>query len=280
MSFLGVTEFTDLQSRKSVISHYKEENMKNASYELSLGEEVYLTDSKTGKVEILKSDNRQVDINPGQFALLLTKEKVHIPNDKIGFISIKAGEKLKGLVNVSGFHVDPGFNDHLLFSVYNAGASTIVLYFDEPYFPLWLAEITSELNAKDAYSDDNEHFGKLHHIPAKYVEVLKSGTLASPSVLDKRIDAIVEKQERIDWLAKTSITLLAAILLKLLFEPLVSRLVDSDPIDSVAIRNQIRSEIRTQMSDSIIDARVKKILGRRNGLENTMNYDTAAKRAK
>src|SRR4051812_29021908 len=102
MSFLGVRELNELQRNNLVIQPFIESRVKNGAYELSLGSEAFLTDSKVGKVEIINNtDNRQIDINPGQFALFLTAEKVHIPKNKIAFISIKAGEKLKGLVNVS-----------------------------------------------------------------------------------------------------------------------------------------------------------------------------------
>lgn len=174
MSFLGVKGINELQKAKKIISPFQENRIKNGSYELSLGSEVFLTDSKNGKVEIIDAvKNRQIDINPGQFALLLTAEKVSIPKDKIAFISIKAGEKLKGLVNVSGFHVDPGFSDNLIFSVYNAGPSIIVLNCGEPYFPIWFAELKTELEDDEAYGEENEHFGKLNHVPSKYIEFLK-----------------------------------------------------------------------------------------------------------
>ena len=157
MAFLGVKEVEKLQETNKVIFPFDKSRIKNGAYELSLGKEVYLTDSKTGKVEILdKINNRGIDLNPGQFALLLTEEKVNIPKSKIGFISIKAGEKLKGLINISGFHVDPGFNDHLLFSVYNAGPSTITLNCGEPYFPLWFSEMKTELSDNEAYNDNNK----------------------------------------------------------------------------------------------------------------------------
>ena len=45
--------------------------------ELSLGDEVFRTDSSEKKKEFLKQEREQVVINPGQFALLLTKESVH-----------------------------------------------------------------------------------------------------------------------------------------------------------------------------------------------------------
>ena len=43
-------------------------------------------------------------------AMLITEEQVNVPLDAMAFISMKAGKKLGGLINISGFHVDPGFN--------------------------------------------------------------------------------------------------------------------------------------------------------------------------
>ena len=69
----------------------------------------------------------QLVIPPGQFGLLITEEVVQVPMDAIAFISIKAGIKFRGLVNVSGFHADPGFSGKLKFAVYNAGSQRLVL---------------------------------------------------------------------------------------------------------------------------------------------------------
>lgn len=80
-------------------------------------------------------------IPPGQFAFLLTEEKITIPPEVMGFISVKATYKLKGLVNVSGFHVDPGWSGRLIFTVFNAGPSTIHLERRLPVFLLWIANL-------------------------------------------------------------------------------------------------------------------------------------------
>lgn len=82
-----------------------------------------------------------VTVPPGQFAFLQTEEKVTIPPDVMGFISIKATYKLKGLVNVSGFHVDPGWSGRLIFTVFNAGPATIHLERGLPVFLLWIADL-------------------------------------------------------------------------------------------------------------------------------------------
>lgn len=275
MAFLGVKELIELQHDYVVINPFQEDRVKNGSYELSLGKEVYLTDSQTGKIEILNEDaNRCIDINPGQFALLLTKEKINIPKNKIAFISVKAGEKLKGLINVSGFHVDPGFNDHLLFSVYNAGPSTIVLNFDEPYFPIWFAELKTELKNEEAYNNNNEHFGKLQHIPNKYVEFLKRGELTSPkalqdkikeveSNLNEKIVLINEKKDRNEWLYKIAIGLFIAILLKVAWDRIAYNSGYDDGKSFKTINEQIINEVKKKNIDSIVSIRVDSIINKR-----------------
>ena len=133
MAYLGTEKLKELINSRNVIVPNQNRVICGA-YELALGNEVFRTDSSSQKKEFLDRDNEQVVINPGQFALLLTYEQVNIPIDKIAFISIKAGIKLKGLINVSGFHVDPGFSGKLVFSVYNAGSSQISLMKGNPCF--------------------------------------------------------------------------------------------------------------------------------------------------
>ncbi|MBF4519170.1 deoxycytidine triphosphate deaminase, partial [Flavobacterium sp. ANB] len=180
MAFIGNKNLENLLSTSEVVSHFDPKRIKNGAYEMSLGSQVFQTDSVPRSVKDL-IEHEKIEIKPGQFALLLTKEYVRIPEDKIAFISIKAGVKFKGLINVSGFHVDPGFEGNLLFSVYNAGPSTIILSNNKPYFPIWFAE----LNESQDYKGSHE---KQIRIPDEPIEALSQGDLASPSILSKKID--------------------------------------------------------------------------------------------
>ena len=120
MSFLGDNDLKTLLRERNLVMPYKEVRIQSGSYELALGDEYFSTGSKKNLVKYLSDKNKHLVIKPGQFALLLTEETIEIPSDKIAFISIKASIKFSGLVNISGFHVDPGFKGHLKFSVYNA----------------------------------------------------------------------------------------------------------------------------------------------------------------
>ncbi len=203
MAYLSSQKIVALQESDKIILPFDENRVKSGAYELSLGSEAFRTDSKDRKKEILKDKKEQVVINPGQFALLLTEETVNIPLDKIAFISIKAGIKLSGLVNVSGFHVDPGFKGKLLFSVYNAGSGQISLEQGKPSFLIWFANIDEE-DKKPYKGDHNEQ----NSIPLKYIDALsKPGELASPNVLLDKINETKHLKTKIEWVVLVILTL-------------------------------------------------------------------------
>lgn len=217
MSFLGPQDL-ELYLNESIINPYNKARIKQAAYELSLGDEVYRTDNKERKVEHLHSKNKMVEINPGQFTLLLTKETLTIPPDKLAFISIKAKQKLKGLVNVSGFHVDPGFHGKILFSVYNAGSSTITLETDKPYFLIWFSDLNTSATGDGVYNaKSNDHQGQ-NGIPSEYIDALKGGELASPSVLMEKIKELEHSLTRYTWAASIAITIATGVIVKLFYD--------------------------------------------------------------
>src|SRR5258707_15867850 len=113
MAFWSGEKLKSVLKSKNLVTDFDDGRVDCAAYTLRMGRQYYLTASEetvdTNKVEQLK-DGESLAIPSGQFAVLLTEETVTIPSDVIAFISIKSGLKSRGLVNVSGFHVDPGFS--------------------------------------------------------------------------------------------------------------------------------------------------------------------------
>jgi dCTP deaminase len=138
-----------LRSRlPNLIEPFNENQIESASYELCLGEEVYIsplpdTPLKERK-KIPLSEKDTVPIPPGQFAFLITSEQIKIPNNALAFISIKFKFKSKGLINVSGLHVDPGYNGKLIFAVYNAGPLHLHIGRGEKIFSIWYADLDQD----------------------------------------------------------------------------------------------------------------------------------------
>jgi dCTP deaminase len=162
---------------------------KYASYDLRLGEEVYI--SGGDYPQRLSDDSPFVYIPRGQFALLITREHITMPKDYFGLISIRSGIKLQGLINVSGFHVDPGFDGKIVFSVFNAGPADVVLKYEEPTFMIFFYKLSREA---DAY--EGERKGQTG-LPFRDVAFLK-GTSASLSDVDKRVHQL-ETTSRVYW---------------------------------------------------------------------------------
>lgn len=130
----------------TLVTPFDPDRVDCSAYTLSMGREVYVSPNEAMQDQLNVTirqlgDGEGFTIPPGQFAFLLTEEKVEIPNNALGLISIKAKIKWRGLINVSGFHVDPGFRGRLIFSVYNAGPVTVHLRQGQPMFLIWLANL-------------------------------------------------------------------------------------------------------------------------------------------
>lgn len=235
MAFIGGQQLQSFLTRNSVITNNEGQNIfesnriDQVAYQLSLGSEVFRTDNKDKKAEVLDDKHKYIDINPGQFCLLMTEEYINVPADKLAFISIKAKQKLKGLINVSGFHVDPGFKGKLLFSVYNAGPSVITLEYKKSYFLIWFADLEIELTTDYLYNNKNNHHQGQSSIDPEYLSALKKEEMTSPNILLQRIkDTETEFTRKIDdknrkildnkYLHTVLIGLAAAILARILFE--------------------------------------------------------------
>jgi len=128
----------------NLIEPFFERRVDCAAYTLSIGREVYVSPNDQtmdpGSVTIRQlADGDAFTIPPGQFAFLLTDEIVRVPPDAMAWISMEARIKWRGLVNVSGFHVDPGFHGRLVFAVFNAGPVPVHLRQGQAAFLIWYA---------------------------------------------------------------------------------------------------------------------------------------------
>lgn len=163
-----------------LITPFDLDRIRYGAYELSLGHEAFVTSDDKERKQSLE-EKEQLVIPPGQFGLLLSEEEVHVPDDAIGFISIKAGIKFRGLVNVSGFHVDPGFSGKLKFSVFNAGSQNMVLTRKQAVFLIWFCDLDQK--TKDIYHGDHANQKEISSEDVMRIQ----GKVHSPAALDKRL---------------------------------------------------------------------------------------------
>jgi dCTP deaminase len=167
---------------EGLIQPYDESRVMRGAYELSAGAEAYIT-SKSGEKTKL-GDGERIVIPPGQFGLLVSKETVSVPSDAMAFLSIKSTTKMQGLINVSGFHVDPGYSNTLKFAVYNAGSQNIYLDQGQAIFLVWFAALDHP--TADLYKPRPGLSSTITADDVKRIE----GEVASPAELKKQLDKL------------------------------------------------------------------------------------------
>lgn len=215
---------------KALISDYHPSRLDHASYRLRVGPEVYVSptgepDDPRNKPKTQLAEGQGFTIPAGQFGFILTEEYVRVPMEAVAFISIRAGYKFRGLVNVSGFHVDPNYKGRLIFSVFNAGPGPVHLSRGEPCFLIWYADLDRPAQVKEKNGFDS--------IPSELTGPIAGGLQSFAGLLSKinendkklgdRVSAVEREQAVIKWAAALVVGALIALGLR---ECSISRPVD------------------------------------------------------
>lgn len=170
----------DYVSIECVDDKWKDRFKSNWNYDLRLGDEVYLS-SKELPIKLTENED-VIAIRPGEFALLITREAVMLPDDVMAFINVRFKYKQKGLINISGFHVDPSYSGKLIFSVYNAGPNDILLRKDEDVFMIFFQRLLDKISEK-------KHRESYECIPLEMMTCIQG-----------RSASLATNAEKIEWL--------------------------------------------------------------------------------
>lgn len=180
------------QNINNLIDNPNLSNIVGAAYTLRIGSEIYVTPhfEQSDPSSVTKrrlAEKECFTIPAGQFGFLLTEEFLTLPHNLIGFISIRATIKFKGLVNVSGFHVDPGFEGRLIFSVFNAGPAPVHLQRGDDIFLLWISPLDENAKEEDARDEPEQT-----EIPVSLINNIP-GEIHSLQSLSKMISNLDER---------------------------------------------------------------------------------------
>jgi dCTP deaminase len=165
---------------------YCKKYLQQSSYDLRLGSDVYVGGKSAPKK--LTEAYPYLNIKPGQFAILTCHEKINLQKGDIehgershmAFIAVRTTFKMQGLVNISGFHVDPTHQGTLLFAVQNVGPIDILLKYLEPTFTIFFAPVEGDIGdprGKEKDVRDVRFKPKLEGIPLQAVQNLGGGSV-------------------------------------------------------------------------------------------------------
>jgi dCTP deaminase len=191
---------------QELITEFDDQRIDRASYRLRVGPEVYVSptgepDDPRNKPKTQLGHGQGFTVPAGQFGFILTEEKVTVPNDAIAFISMRAKYKFRGLVNVSGFHVDPNYHGRLIFSIFNAGPGPVHLSRGEECFLIFYADLVepSELSVKKGYDQIPSDLitsigGELQSFAS-----LSSKISENDKKLNERVNTVEREQAVLKW---------------------------------------------------------------------------------
>ncbi len=172
---------------------------------LTIGEDLYVSpydderDRHTRSVRQLKK-NESFQIPSGQFSFLITEENIRVPTNAMAFISMKTTIKFLGLVNISGFHVDPGYSGKLVFSVFNAGPRPVHLKRGQDAFLVWFCSLAADSD-NPAAPDSAKSYDKdgQKSISTATINPI-SGVVNSWDNLSEKVEKLTERMHRIERL--------------------------------------------------------------------------------
>jgi dCTP deaminase len=192
-----------------------------AGYLLAMGPECYVSPAEAdarGSVKRLERDEAFL-IPAGQFAFLLTEEMVKVPADALAFIALRTKQKFRGLVNVSGFHADPGYHGRLIFSVFNAGPGDVHLRRGERLFMIMFADLDAPADPpRESKRPENMNIGSDLVMPIagqiQSLAGLRANMDEVESQLKERLNGVDREVAILRWAAAIIVGLLTAILVR------------------------------------------------------------------
>ncbi len=129
--------------KEILIEPFSKESLQPAGYDLRVGKEAYVE----GKlIDVEEAGN--VIIPPKKHALILTLERVKLPDDVMGDMKIRSSLAREGILGSFAW-VDPGWDGNLTLMLFNASNEPVVLEYGERF--VQIAFIRLEEPAKRSY---------------------------------------------------------------------------------------------------------------------------------
>jgi deoxycytidine triphosphate deaminase len=185
----------------------RRQNVRSASYDLRLGAEFHHTDSPRGE----KTDVRDLQVSrleekksehivlpPNQVVVVSCLEKVCLPEDMVGHLSLKQDILLQGLIMASQSQIDAGYRGWIYPLLYNLTDGEVTLQLDRSVIRLELVRLPQP--SQRPYDGDYQE--------ASLAKSLKRPIGSSLTALrndverrGKEIDDERQRRKRTQWIA-------------------------------------------------------------------------------
>lgn len=118
----------------NLLNPFSKDVLKGASYDIRVGKIaiVVLPEREGGYVKVDVERDGSLEIPVGRSAVIYSLEKVYLPADMKGRLSMRSYYAIKGLLYNGGI-IDPGYRGYLFFTITNMGPSPVNLAYGERF---------------------------------------------------------------------------------------------------------------------------------------------------
>jgi deoxycytidine triphosphate deaminase len=156
------------------IQNFDAGQLQAASYDAGLGDRALLG-GKDAEIDV--AGKGALTIHPGEFVLMVTKERFKLSNTLAGTIGLRSYFGRKGLLLLAGLQIDPGFEGHLIIGGYNAAPRRLTLDYEAPFLTIEFNRLSRP--AEKAYAASGEQLkGELPRVDKDYLRTLEALSLS------------------------------------------------------------------------------------------------------
>jgi len=166
-----------IENKALGITHFEQQRLKGASYDLTLGTEA-LVSNRDEKVILGLGGTASLILDAGDFALVLTKESVKLPMNIAASIGMRSSLARRGLILLHGMQIDPGFEGHLRFGLFNASPRRIVLDYGDDLCMIEFHKLAGN-STKTVPRNDDLIRGRIPDDDKQFLRTLETTSLSS-----------------------------------------------------------------------------------------------------
>ncbi|MGO8866129.1 MAG: dCTP deaminase domain-containing protein [Alphaproteobacteria bacterium] len=175
-----------------VIEPFSEESLQGSSYDARIGSRALLGGSDA---EIDVADKGAITVKPGEFVLMVTREKFRLNPDIAGHLGVRSYFSRKGFVILAGLQIDPGFEGHLVIGGYNAAPRRLTLDYEAPFLTVEFHRL-SHPATKRLKGGAEQRSGHIPRIDKDYLRTLETQSLSDVSEELRKLAVNVGEMEK------------------------------------------------------------------------------------
>ena len=149
-------------------------SLQGASYDARVGGRA-LVGGTEADIDVAKAG--AVTIRPGEFILLVTREKFKLSQAVAGHLGMRSYYTRKGFIVLAGLQVDPGFDGHLVIGGYNASPRSLTLDYEAPFLTVEFHRLGGNAERRFPAGTEQQQ-GRIPRADKDYLRMMETQSLS------------------------------------------------------------------------------------------------------